>query len=346
MKKIRSRLTILLCLLTLFTCLLSLVFSMLIRNGIILQRDVMRFSLFGYSVRDILLLILALAAMAVLITLTSRSTTNPIRDLSQAAQEIAAGNFDVTVDIRDNVEELGELEKNFNLMVSELRANEYLRKDFITNVSHELKTPLAILSGYSRLLSEGGLTEAERQEYARYVAEESDRLVSLIDNMLRLSRIDHQHIQPKRELFDLAEQLRQAILRWEPRWSAAGLEIAAALPEEAPYTGDAELLFQAWSNLLDNAIKFSRPGGAVSVTLEEQPDSLCITVSDNGPGMAPATLERIFEQFYQGETDHRREGSGLGLPLVRRIAELHGGSVSAESEVGQGSRFTVILPRS
>ena len=156
MRRVRSRLTILLLILVIVTSLLSLTIGALVRNGILFQRDNMRYLLFGYAAKDILLLLVAVAAVAVLITVTSRSTTNPIRELSRAAREIAGGNYDVTVPERDRVEEFGELERNFNLMTAELRSNEYLRKDFISSVSHQLKTPLSILNGYAQLLAEGG----------------------------------------------------------------------------------------------------------------------------------------------------------------------------------------------
>ena len=207
MRRVRSRLTILLLILVIVTSLFSLTFGALVRNGIIFQqRDNIRYLVFGYASKDILLLLVAVAAVAVLITVTSRSTTNPIRELSRAAREIAGGNYDVTVPERDRVEEFGELERNFNLMTAELRSNEYLRKDFISSVSHQLKTPLSILNGYAQLLAEGGLSETEEREYSQYIAQESDRLVGLIDDMLRLSRIDHREIHRKAEIFPLGER--------------------------------------------------------------------------------------------------------------------------------------------
>ena len=157
MRRVRSRLTILLLILVIVTSLFSLTFGALVRNGIIFQqRDNIRYLVFGYAAKDILLLLIAVAAVAVLITVTSRSTTNPIRELSRAAREIAGGNYDVTVPERDRVEEFGELERNFNLMTAELRSNEYLRKDFISSVSHQLKTPLSILNGDAQLLQTVG----------------------------------------------------------------------------------------------------------------------------------------------------------------------------------------------
>ena len=243
MRRIRSRLTILLLLLVILTSILSLTLAALTRNGVLFQRDSVRYLLFGYAFKDVVLLVAAVAAVLIFINLTSRSTTDPIRELTRATREISKGNYDVTVDEKDRVEELGELEHNFNIMVTQLRANEFLRKDFISSVSHQLKTPLSILSGYAALLEEGDLTEEERREYSRTVARESERLVGMVDDMLRLSRIEHREIQPRAEAFPLGEQLRRTILQMEPRWRRAELEIRADIPD-MDHTGDAELLSQ------------------------------------------------------------------------------------------------------
>ncbi len=343
MRKIRSRLTILLLLLVILTSILSLTLSALTRNGILFQRDQVRYLLFGYAFKDVVLLVVAVALVLVFVNLTSRSTTNPIRELTLATREIARGNYDVTVEVNDRVEEIQELQRNFNLMAAELRSNEYLRKDFISNVSHQLKTPLSILSGYASLLEEGGLTQAEAAEYSAVVAREAQRLVGLIDDMLRLSRIDHREIRPRSDVFALGESLRRAVVRLQPRWSRAGLEVDADIPD-MDCTGDEELLSQVWSNLLENAIKFTPAGGRIEVSLRREGDRAEIRVSDTGPGMDEETLSRAFEQFYQGDTPHRGEGSGLGLPLCRRIVELHGGTIAAESRPGEGSQFLVSLP--
>lgn len=344
MKNVRSRLAFWLYIIVLVTAVFSLVLSALARNGVLFQRDPLRWSLFGFALKDILLLLMALAAISALVRLATRSTTNPIRDLSRAAQEIARGNFDITVDIRrDNLEEFGELERSFNTMARELRANEYLQKDFVSNVSHQLKTPLSILSGYARLLTEETLTDEERREYARYVADESDQLVKLIDNMLRLSRIDHREIMPRAVSFPLGEELRRAVLELDTRREAARLELDADI-QDVDFVGDSELLYQVWINLLDNAVKFSLPGGTVRVGCHGEGDTLRITVADEGIGMDEETQKRVFERFYQGDTEQRAQGSGLGLPLARRIVEMHEGTLTVESEVGHGCCFTVLLP--
>lgn len=345
MRKIRARLTIIVLLAVIGTAALSLTLSFLVRNGVILQRDdVMGRMIFGFPLRDVILLALGIGAVLVLVLTVSRSTVNPVVELNRATKEIASGNFDITVNIRDRIEEFGELERNFNRMAAQLKSNEYLRKDFISNVSHQLRTPLSIVRGYAELLAEGGLSESEQKEYARYIADEAQRLTNLTGDMLRLSRMDNHALQPKKEPFRLDEQLRQVVLRHEKRCREKELTLELSL-ENVDYEGDEELLGQIWDNLLDNAVKFTAAGGGIVLTLRESPGSVVVTVRDNGAGMNGETLQRIFEQFYRGDASRRGEGNGLGLPLARRVAELHGGSIRVESEEGRGSTFIVTLPK-
>jgi len=345
MRKIRSRLTIIVLLTVVGTAVLSLTLSFLVRNGVILQRDdIMRRMIFGFPLRDVLMLIMGIAALLALVLTVSRNTVTPVVELNRATKEIASGNFDITVNIRDRIEEFGELERNFNRMAAELKSNEYLRKDFISAVSHQLRTPLSILHGYAELLAEGGLSEEEQREYARYIVRETERLTELTGDMLRLSRMDNHALQPRKEPFQLDEQIRQVMLRHEKRSREKRIELVPAL-ESVGYEGDEELLGQIWDNLLDNALKFTAEGGRVSVTLRERDGAVTVTVRDTGCGMSEETKQRIFEQFYRGNTSHRSEGNGLGLPLARRVAELHGGSIRAESQEGRGSTFIVTLPK-
>lgn len=346
MRRIRARLTLLIYVAVIISSLLTLLLTLLISNDVIFQRDeaTFRVMLFGFAAKDVVLLLTCVAAVGLTIYLTSHSTATPIMDLTRAAREIASGNFDVTVESRGKrISEFSELQNSFNLMAGELRSNEYLRKDFIANVSHELKTPLSIITGYARLLEEGGLTEAEQREYARYIAAEADRLTDMTGNMLRLSRIDHRQIPPRMAPFALGEQMRQVIVQLEPRWSAGELELEADLAD-TDFVGDAELLWQVWYNLLDNAIKFTSAGGCISVVLTVE-EEIVVSITDTGIGMDEVTRQRIFEQFYRGNTGLRREGSGLGLPLVKRIVELHGGQITVESTPGTGTKFVVTLPK-
>lgn len=343
MKKLRFRLTLTLLMLVLGSSIISLTMSALIRAGLFLERSVLRKLLFGYAVVDVVLLLLTVAVIVLAIVITTRSTAHPIMELSRATREIADGNFDTQVSIRDDVEEFSELQRDFNLMARELKSNEYLRKDFISNVSHELKTPLSIIHGYAELLEQGDMPPEERRECLRYIAAESERLIALTANMLRLSKLDSQTIQSAPTTFSLDEQIRQSVLSLEPRWREKNIDMSIDLPS-ASFTGEEELLGQVWSNLIENAVKFSHPGGRVAVRMTVGARDIAVSVADYGEGISPEALPRIYEQFFRGENGAAHEGSGLGLSLAKRIVELHGGRIEADSVKGAGSTFTVTLP--
>jgi len=343
MRKISSRLTILVFILVIASSILFLVFSSLTRNGIIFVRDQMRYMMFGYAFRDVLLLVVALVALVVSVFRVSRSATDPIVKVTGAMQEVAMGNFDVQVSLRENVNELQQLQNGFNMMVNDLKNNAYLRRDFMSNVSHELKTPLAIMNGYAKLLQEDGLTDGERAEYAGFIAEESERLIKVTANMLRLCKIDAEHAVFANDVFSLDEQIRTAILLLESRWNGKNIAVNVDL-REIEYTGDADLLSQVWINLIENAIKYTPEGGTIDVCMMESTDGITVSVADSGEGMTPDTMEHMFEMFYQGDPSHKKEGSGLGLSIVKRIVEMHGGSIAVASAPGAGSRFDITLP--
>ena len=343
MRKVRSRLTILLLILVAISSSVSVLLAVLTMNGHIFSRGTMRYVLFGFAIKDILLLLLVAAVVLIVLLAVSRTTTNPILELNRAIRQVADGNYDVQVNIRDRIEEFGELQRNFNIMVEQLKKNEYLRKDFISNVSHELKTPLSIMEGYADLLEEDDLPAQERQAYARMISGEARRLTALTTNMLRLSAIENAEIHPKKDVFQLDEQLRQTVLKLEPKWTAKHLDLTLEL-EPVRLAGDEDLLNQVWLNLLDNAVKFTGDGGSIHVGLRLRGGTAVVSVADSGIGMDPETMARMFEQFYRGNTKMRYEGSGLGLPLARRIVQLHNGSISARSAPDAGTEFTVTLP--
>ena len=277
-----------------------------------------------------------------------RPFTKRLLALSDAARSIAGGDFDVQVDTADRRDEVYQLTQDFNLMARELRRNELLRKDFVSGVTHELKTPLAVIDGYAQLLREDAesgdlLSPEERREYTALLSQESRRLLHMCTNMLQVSRLDNQAVPDLRKEFRLDEQLRRVLLFYEPRWSAKNIAVLPEL-EELPYRGNEDLLEQVWSNLLDNALKFTAEGGWVKVKAESDGQNVTVTVSDSGRGMDQEALDRVFDQFYQADASHAEEGFGLGLYIVRRIVELHGGAVWAESAPGEGSSFSVMLP--
>lgn len=279
---------------------------------------------------------------ALLIILLAKRLVKPILKLTSATQEVAKGNFDIQVENKSH-DEIGQLTKNFNKMTRELKNIEYLRKDFITNVSHEFKTPIASIQGFAKLLQKGNLSEEEKQEYSNIIVEETARLSNLSSNILKLSKLENQEIVEKKIVFSLDEQIRKSIVLLEHQWSKKNIEFDIEL-DKVQYQGDEELLQQVWMNLLGNAIKFSNRNSIIDIRLNQTATTVKVKITDHGIGMSEKTMMRIFEKFYQGDKAHSYEGSGLGLSLVKRILDLCGGNVYVESKVNEGSAFTVELP--
>ncbi|SCY75632.1 sensor histidine kinase [Alkaliphilus peptidifermentans] len=277
-----------------------------------------------------------------LIMLLAKRVVKPILKLTSATQEVAKGNFDIQVG-NESKDEIGQLTHNFNKMTRELKNIEYLRKDFITNVSHEFKTPIASIQGFAKLLQKGNLSEQEKEEYTNIIVEETSRLSNLSSNILKLSKLENQEIVDKKAVFSLDEQIRKCILLLEYEWSKKNIEFDLEL-DKVQYQGDEELLQQVWINLLSNAIKFSSKDSIIKISLKQTATITCIKITDYGIGMSEETILRIFEKFYQGDKAHSYEGNGLGLPLVKRIVDLNEGNVYVESRLNTGTTFTIELP--
>ncbi len=274
--------------------------------------------------------------------------TRPVRRIAQAARKITQGDFSVrirpvfSVDRQDG---LNTIIRSFNQMAEELSGIETLRTDFISNVSHELKTPLAVIQNYGALLQQPDLPEERRIEYAKAVTDASRRLANLITNILRLNKLENQQIFPENKTLDLGEQLCECLLAFEDIWEEKDITIHTELAEEIQIKSDVELLSLVWNNLFSNALKFTPRGGCVSVRLWTEPSYAVVEVSDTGCGISPQVGARIFEKFYQGDTSHAAQGNGLGLALVKRVVDIVEGDISVSSEVGRGSQFIVKIRR-
>nr|WP_241680293.1 HAMP domain-containing sensor histidine kinase [Metabacillus mangrovi] len=266
----------------------------------------------------------------------------PIKRISKASVQVANGTFDVQIQHKGK-DEVGELVKNFNIMVQELKANEYLHKEFVSSVSHEFKTPLSSINGFAKLLKTEGLPEKEKKEYADIIMKESERLSNLSSNLLRLSKLDYQAVQYKRDTFNLDEQIRRVILLLQDQWEKKQIRLHVDL-DQIQFRGDEELLQQVWLNLFVNAIKFTPEAGVIRLTLEETDDRIIFSIADNGIGIHERDLPRIFERFYKADKSRSGIGTGLGLPIVKKIVEIHEGTITVESKPGEGSTFTVELP--
>ncbi|MBE5771798.1 MAG: HAMP domain-containing histidine kinase [Clostridiales bacterium] len=270
------------------------------------------------------------------------------RRIAEAARKIVAGDFSVRVPLPSRMgssEGFREIVDCFNEMAQELSGVETLRTDFISNVSHEMKTPLAAMNNYGRLLQAPGLPEEKRMEYARGIADHSRRLADMITNILKLSRLENQQIFPKGERFNLGEQLCEALLQFENIWERENIEIETDIAEDIMVHLDRELLSLVWNNLLSNAFKFTPAGGKISLSLTADESHALVKIQDSGCGMSPETGAHIFEKFYQGDTSHATRGNGLGLALVKRVVDIVHGEITVESELGRGSIFTVKVKR-
>ena len=297
----------------------------------------------------VMLVLIALPASILLGTffsiIVSKQILRPVDDLIRATERIARGDFSVPVPVRFRKNQFSRLIESFNEMERELSGIEIFRKDFIGNVSHEFKTPLNAIRGYVRELSDPSLSKEERDEYIRIITEACDRLTGMTTGILLLSKLENQRFVSEREEFDLTEQVRDVILMQERDWTKKEIELSLDLDETVTYSSNAEMLFHVWENLLSNAIKFCpERGGVIKIACHRAGNGVSVVFSDNGAGMTAETEKHIFEAFYQGDTSHKAEGNGLGLPLVRRIVDLHGGRVDVVSSPGEGATFTVYLP--
>lgn len=290
---------------------------------------------------------LAVAASVFVGTLLSkfagRQPLSAITAMSEAAKEVAKGNFNISLSEDCPVEELQDMAHNFNLMAKELAGTELLRTDFVENVSHEFKTPLSAIEGYATLLQRRDLSVEKRREYTGKILYNTRRLSALSSNILLLSRLENQEIGIQKELFCLDEQLREVVLAQEAGWTAKELELEIDL-EAVDYRGSKDLLVHVWQNILSNAVKFAPQGGIIRLLLRQEGGQILVCIADNGPGMSEEVRQRVFEKFYQGDASRSSQGNGLGLALSKRIIDLHDGEISVSTKEGKGTTFTVSLP--
>ena len=280
--------------------------------------------------------------------ITSKFVLARIKSVQDGMREISKGNFSVRVEEKDRKNkpsEFGELERTFNKMASDLDGIELFRNDFINNFSHEFKTPIVSIKGFARQLQSENLTDEQRREYVGIISSESDRLAKMSTNILLLTKLENQQIVSEKTTFSLDEQIRNSIILLENLWSDKNIELDLDLPDSVEYNFNEEMLSHVWINLITNAINFTGENGKITVKLSKNENSVTCSISDNGIGMDEETLDRIFEKFYQGDQSHHAGGNGIGLNIVKRIVALAGGEINVESRLGEGSSFTVILPR-
>ena len=272
----------------------------------------------------------------------------PLRQIMAALDQVMMGDFSVRIEpVKEFAGETGfnEIIRAINKMTEELAGTETLRTDFIANVSHELKTPLAVMGNYATMLQKPGLSEEDRVAYAKAISQSSRRLAALITNILKLNKLENQQIFPQLDEYDLGEQLCENLLQFEEVWEKKRLNIETDIEEDVRIRSDAELLSLVWNNLFSNAVKFTPEEGTIGVSLKTEGNLVIVSVSDTGCGIKPEVGQHIFEKFYQGDSSHATQGNGLGLALVKRVVDILNGEIGVQSVYGQGSTFTVKFRR-
>lgn len=284
--------------------------------------------------------LLSILCGTIVMLIAARLIVKPIKKLISATENIAKGDFEVHIET-NRQDELGQLVVNFNKMAKELASMEMLRNNFISDISHEFKTPLTSIEGYTKLLKDCK-NDAERNEYIEIITTETKRLSALSGNILLLNRIENENITLAKNSFRLDEQIRQVILLSENKWSSKNIDLNINM-DEIIYTGNEQLLFQVWLNLFDNAIKFSNPTESIEISLKKQEDKIIFSIMDYGKGMTDEQQKRMFEKFYTGDKSRNTEGNGLGLSIVNRIVNMHGGTIEVQSRQDEFTLIKIML---
>jgi len=266
----------------------------------------------------------------------------PIVRLNKAMKQVAGGDFTIQLQSRAPIREIRDTVDSFNLMTRELQATETLQSDFVSNVSHEFKTPINAIEGYATLLQNGS-NDPQQKAYVERILLNTHRLSTLVGNILLLSKVSNHAIPLTTATYRLDEQIRQALVLLEPAWTEKETEFDVEL-DELLWTGPESLLHHVWSNLIGNAIKFGPRGGTIQMTLKKTDGRYVFRISDEGPGVPEEEHQHIFHKFYQLDSSHKQEGNGLGLALCKQILMSCGGDIQIENLPGKGCRFTVLLP--
>lgn len=306
---------------------------LLARIGYIEGGDVEKFPLFLFCLVSVLL-------GTVLSIVFSKAPLRPFRELMDAIDQIASGDYHVRLHLK-GTDEFRTLSEKFNHMAEELGSVEMLRSDFVGNFSHEFKTPIVSIRGFAKALKWNDVTPEEREEYLDIIIAEAERLSELSINVLYLSQLENQPILTEKKRVHITEQMRRTVALFDQRFSEKRLVIDFDA-EEVFMEGNAEMMQQVWVNLLDNAMKFSPVGGTIGIRICQLADGLSVKISNQGEEIPPKVRQHLFDKFYQGDASHATNGNGLGLSIVKRIVDLHGGKIAVRSS-DKGSTFEVIL---
>ena len=290
------------------------------------------------------LIIIALFIGIFATTALTRWFIKPIKEIEAAMEKISEGDFSIRLETKSNTKEIKEIFYGFNMMAKELQSTEILQSDFVSNVSHEFKTPINAIEGYSMLLQNDETLTDEQREYLDKIIFNTQRLSSLTGSVLLLSKLENQSISSQKTHFDLDEQIRKSILALESDWESKNIEFDIEM-DDTDFVGNEALLHHIWDNLISNAIKFSDYNGEIKIRLYNQKDKIIFTISDKGIGISEDAKKHIFDKFYQADSSHKQEGNGLGLALVKKIIDLEGGKISVQNNEDKGCTFTVVLKK-
>ena len=317
--------------------------EMLVCIGVSYGLDLLFNEVFPWSVPLEIELVGVCLLVGILVTgQLSKYFFNPIKKLRGAMDKVADGDYSIRLEEKSTSKEIMEIYTGFNLMVHELNATEILQSDFVSNVSHEFKTPINAIEGYSTLLQDSDQLNADQKEYVDKILFNTQRLSSLVGSILLLSKLENQQIPTNRRTYRLDEQIRQSVVALETAWVQKDIELDVEL-DRVSYLGNEPMMRHVWDNLLSNAIKFSPQGSNVKLKLVEGAGTLVFTIEDQGPGLSEESQKHIFDKFYQADSSHKQEGNGLGLALVKRILAIEKGHITAENIPEGGCRFTVTL---
>jgi len=290
----------------------------------------------------IILLVTCIIIGTILSIVASRSAIKAAEQFIEASSRLANGDFTARIEGK-GLSEFRRMAENFNHMAKELGSIEVLRSDFINNFSHEFRTPIVSIKGFAEILKYDDLTVEEREEYLNIVIEESSRLASLANNVLEASKLDQQSILTNKQIFNLGEQIRQCVLLLDAKISEKDINLDLNI-HDYKVEGNKDMMSQVWINLLDNAIKFTPQKGSIHLYMKREDDKIKIEIQDTGCGIKQEAVAKIFDKFYQADMSHATKGNGLGLSIVKKIVELHGGSIACESEWLKGTTFMLLLP--
>ena len=303
-----------------------------------------RIQLFDWKVPLEIELVCVCLLVGILVTSQlSKYFFDPIKKLRGAMDKVADGDYSVRLEDKSTSKEIMEIYTGFNLMAHELSSTEILQTDFVSNVSHEFKTPINAIEGYSTLLQGSENLDENQKEYVDKILLNTQRLSTLVGSILLLSKLENQQIPTNQRLYSLDEQIRQSIVALETAWAKKDIELDVEL-NRISYLGNEAMMRHVWDNLISNAVKFSPQGGTVTLRLTKKLRKLIFTIEDQGPGLSDEAQKHIFDKFYQGDSSHKQEGNGLGLALVKRILAIEKGQITAENIPEGGCRFTVTLP--